>query len=993
MKKIVILLVMLFALNIAMGLGKRIQINSFTGIKGSVGICFSNENGCLSSISISSDFGKVRKFDPCITPSQAATPTGSINLCENSPNSIYTTAGATDATDYVWEILPIGAGTITGTGTTGTVDWNDTYTGMATIHVKGTNGPGCEGAFSDDIAITIDPNLPVSVTLFATPAGAICDGTNVTFTATPINGGTNPTYQWFLNSMAVGTNSSSYSNSSLSNNDSVICKMTSNAICINGNATSSDTVVMSVNPNLVEGVNVAATPAGAICDGTNVTFTATPINGGTNPTYQWFLNSMAVGTNSSSYSNSSLSNNDSVICKMTSNADCINGNVANSDTIVMSVTQYLPIGVSMSVTPSGTICEGSMVTFTAIPANGGINPSYLWFLNGLAVGSNSSIYSSTSFLNNDSIICEMISNSACINGSPSTKDTTVLAVNPNIQASVAVSANPTGAICTGTSVTFTATPTNGVTNPVYQWYLNGIAVGTNSSTYSNNTLSNNDSIICTMTLSGTCINGNPLTADTVVMTVNQNLPASVAIAPNPGSAICSGTCVTFTATPNNGGTSPGYQWRLNGVIVGTNSPTYTNCQLANSDHIKCWMASNAACVTGSPASSNVVTMTVGPNLLPGVSVSASPDSIICSGSCVTFTATPVSGGTAPTYQWMLNGGSVGTNSSTYSNCSFTNGDHVSVVMTSNATCISGSNSPSSNVVTMTVHNVVANASSNPSTICLGGCSTVSATGGGTYTWSNIITTATQTVCPVTTTSYTVTITNNGCSASALTTVIVDVLNPTVSATPSSICQGDCSTISATGGVNYAWSDGETTPSIIVCPTVTTQYCLNVSDMFGCTASDCATIVVNTTPVITQNGSDLQTSSASSYQWYLDGNLLVGATSQTYTPLQNGNYTVLVTDISGCSATSLPFNVTWMGVNEIEQDNFIALYPNPANDKITIETAKFSQIQISNIHSQLIKTLVTNGQKTKIDISSFPCGVYVVEVKSENSTVYKKFVKE
>ncbi|WP_281227179.1 hypothetical protein [Flavobacterium aquiphilum] len=99
----------------------------------------------------------------------------------------------------------------------------------------------------------------------------------------------------------------------------------------------------------------------------------------------------------------------------------------------------------------------------------------------------------------------------------------------------------------------------------------------------------------------------------VVVTVNPNLPASVSIGASPAGAICSGTSVTFTATSTNGGTNPSYQWKLNGSNVGTNSTTYTNAGLANGDVVSCMLTSNASpCLTGSPATSNFVTMTVNP---------------------------------------------------------------------------------------------------------------------------------------------------------------------------------------------------------------------------------------------------------------------------------------------------------------------------------------------------------------------------------------------
>jgi len=81
---------------------------------------------------------------------------------------------------------------------------------------------------------------------------------------------------------------------------------------------------------------------------------------------------------------------------------------------------------------------------------------------------------------------------------------------------------------------------------------------------------------------------------------------TVAASANP---VDEGTEVTFTATPSHGGTTPTYQWKVNGSNAGTNSSTYTY-EPADGDAVTCVLTSNESCVTGNPATSNTVTMTV-----------------------------------------------------------------------------------------------------------------------------------------------------------------------------------------------------------------------------------------------------------------------------------------------------------------------------------------------------------------------------------------------
>ncbi|MEL1240608.1 T9SS sorting signal type C domain-containing protein [Flavobacterium flavipallidum] len=128
---------------------------------------------------------------------------------------------------------------------------------------------------------------------------------------------------------------------------------------------------------------------------------------------------------------------------------------------------------------------------------------------------------------------------------------------------------------------------------------------------------------------------NPISGSATV-TVNPNLAASVAIAASPSGAICSGSNVTFTATPTNGGTMPTYQWKLNGSNVGVNSDTYANSTLSNGDVVSCVMTSNASpCLTGSPTTSNAITMVVNPiPVVPTVGTITHPTCAAATGSFV-----------------------------------------------------------------------------------------------------------------------------------------------------------------------------------------------------------------------------------------------------------------------------------------------------------------------------------------------------------------------
>ena len=209
---------------------------------------------------------------------------------------------------------------------------------------------------------------------------------------------------------------------------------------------------------------------------------------------------------------------------------------------------------------------------------------------------------------------------------------------------------------------------------------------------------------------------------------------------------------------------------------------------------------------------------------------------------------------------------------------------------------------------------------NDVTIPSGQSTTLSATGGTGFAWSNGATTASTTVNPTSTTTYTVTVTNaSGCSASD--NVVVNVtggtLSATASASSSSFCLGNSTTISAlpsggNGNYTYAWSSVPAgfTSSIIstsVSPTVNTIYTVTVSDGMT-TATASVNIAVLALPNVSA-GNDvniafgqsttLSASGADSYVWS-NGST---AATPSVSPTVNTVYTVTGTDNNSCSATS------------------------------------------------------------------------------------------
>ena len=288
---------------------------------------------------------------------------------------------------------------------------------------------------------------------------------------------------------------------------------------------------------------------------------------------------------------------------------------------------------------------------------------------------------------------------------------------------------------------------------------------------------------------------------------------------------------------------------------------------------------------------------------PVASFTYSPSNI-CQGTQVQFTNTSQN---ATSYSWSFPGGNPSTSTQTNPTVTFNTAGNINVTLIAHNGTISDTITQSVTVNPLPT----VSASANPSSICVGGSSVLSASGANTYNWSNNMTGSQITVSPATSSTYTVTGTNlNGCTNTATVSITVNAL-PTINinANPQYICTGNSTVLSASGATSYNWSNGMTGSTITVYPTNTTIYTVTGTNSSNCSNTATISVTVETTP-------NAGTISASNTQ--LCQNDILTLTLNGYSPNSNIQWQISTdgtnwNDIAGATSSTYNYTFTSAGI--------------------------------------------------------------------------------
>jgi len=398
-----------------------------------------------------------------------------------------------------------------------------------------------------------------------------------------------------------------------------------------------------------------------------------------------------------------------------------------------------------------------------------------------------------------------------------------------------------------------------------------------------------DNVRCVKDVTGVGVY-NEVLSPTATISITNTVSATVGITAS-SNPVCLGSSVSFSTSSTNGGLSPSYQWKKNGVnISGATSSTYSVAAPNSNDAFLVTMTSNATCVTNSVVNSNTINLSVAPSL----SLTGSKTNVACYGYSTGSVNVTVNGGypfiTVPTVVLQQ----------TLSGCPATSSDNASYFQSFKAT--------NTGSVTAIELKFASSFGETPTVKLFGGRGVVGPLlASGTITKAGIVTWTLSTPAPIVNgQEYSVQLSDG----SGVDAACDNVYNEGLSGGGNSGIFDLYFKIHVFENFtpyNYAWSNAATTQSITSLSAG--NYSITVTDAAGCSTS---TNVVITQPLDATGNTTITAQSIASqtvcqntvfnpititatgtsltYQWYStatstvgSGTLINGATANSYTP--------------------------------------------------------------------------------------------------------------
>ncbi len=577
-----------------------------------------------------------------MTVSQPLQPQASIqplqdSVCFTEPiiiSSNFINAGSNPT--YQWMVNNIHNGQVNQT-----FNWYAPTPGTYQINLLATSSLSCVTspmAFSPVVNITVLP-LVQPVININTPTNTLCSGELANVSATFSHQGQQPLFQWFKNGQAVSGANNYILSFIPADGDVVYCQMTSSERCANPETVSSNSLTFNVS-GIVQPTAQVQTQNNSVCQGNQATFNAVFSGGGNQPSVEWFVNNIAQ------YNGTSFTyvpqNTDKVYFRLNSSLSCAQPQAVFSDTITMQVNTLLAPSVTIQASANG-ICEGTPVSITANPVNGGNDPQYAWYVNGVQQSAGAASFHYTP-ANQDVVNCIMYSSEQCLSSPSASSPPLTFDVTSTFQPSVIIQ-TAQQQYCEDETVVVSAQLNQTGPSDVFQWFLNGQPLGTNSNSIQF-TAAVNQQVSCLLTSSVACASPQQVNSEPVTINTLPVLIPAISISASQ-QEVCQGTAIDFEANWQNGGDNPGFQWLVNGQIL-SNQPLFSYTP-SDDDQVQCRLISDYACANPSMVGSENVLMRVSENL----GLTLEKTNAGCNGGTGTITATGLQG--KPPYRFKLEG--------------------------------------------------------------------------------------------------------------------------------------------------------------------------------------------------------------------------------------------------------------------------------------------------------------------------------------------------
>jgi PKD repeat protein len=153
------------------------------------------------------------------------------------------------------------------------------------------------------------------------------------------------------------------------------------------------------------------------------------------------------------------------------------------------------------------------------------------------------------------------------------------------------------------------------------------------------------------------------------------------------------------------------------------------------------------------------------------------------------------------------------------------------------------------------------------------------------------------------------------------------------------------------------------------------------------------------PVISLVDFTLESSALEGNQWYMDGQIIEGATEQSYEPMTNGTYSVTATDGNCTSDFAEDYPVMWVGIAEQFNQQAIKVYPTPSKGNFTLEintqTADVLSMKVYDAMKSVVyqqDNLQVNGSmKNQINLEQLPNGIYFIVLEGNTTHYFQKII--